>query len=110
MDTYGSRTSAATYPLAWVTAAPVKPGTEVTVELPVLLRFGKRTVRLEDPSAKGAGGPIQSLSEPTLVPPSSPARRSIVATSDLQLDRPVRHRVGDPLATGHDGGLAKCGW
>ena len=47
---------------------PVKPGTEVMVELPVLLKFGKRSVRLEDPSAKGAGGPIQSLSEPTLVP------------------------------------------
>ena len=38
---------------------PVKPATEVAVELPVLLRFGKRTVRLEDPTAQGPGRPFE---------------------------------------------------
>ena len=66
----------------------VKPGTEVAVDLPVILRFGKRTVRLEDPTAQGPGGPIRSLSEPTLIPVSSQARRSIGGASHLSSTGP----------------------
>ena len=67
---------------------PVKPGTEVMVELPVLLKFGKRSVRLEDPSVKGAGGPIQSLSQPTSCPAAPESKRPIVGTLDLHSTGP----------------------
>jgi adenylate cyclase len=62
---------------------PVKQGTEVVIELPVLLRFGKRSVQLQDPSAKSLDGPIQSLSEPTFVPAASSLRRSTAGPLNL---------------------------
>jgi adenylate cyclase len=52
----------------------VKQGTDVVVELPVLLRFGKRSVHLQDVTDAGSGGPIHGLSEPTLIPHVSTSR------------------------------------
>ena len=67
---------------------PVKQGTDLVVELPVLLKFGKRSVHVQDPSASGPGGPIQSLSEPTLVPAAMESRGSIRGTLDLHSTGP----------------------
>jgi adenylate cyclase len=67
---------------------PVKQGTDLIVELPVLLKFGKRSVHLQDPSETGPGGPIQSLSEPTLVPAAYESGRSILGNLNLHSTGP----------------------
>jgi len=63
-------------PFALGNGRPVKQGTDVLVELPVLLRFGRRSVHLHDPTVDGPDGPLQSLPEPTLVPNVSGMRRA----------------------------------
>jgi adenylate cyclase len=62
----------------------VKQGTEVVVDLPVRLNFGKRTVLLRDRSAKEeSAGPMQSLAKPPPMPDGSTIRRANLAALNL---------------------------
>ena len=62
----------------------VKQGTEIVVDLPVRLRFGKRSVLLQNPSPKDSAGPIQSLNESPSLPIASKTPRSKPGSLDLQ--------------------------
>jgi adenylate cyclase len=61
----------------------VKQGTDVVIELPALLRFGKRSVHLQDAEVGDTGGPIQGLAEPTQTPDISGSRGSPLSALDL---------------------------
>ncbi|MGO9921453.1 MAG: adenylate/guanylate cyclase domain-containing protein [Isosphaeraceae bacterium] len=61
----------------------VAPGGQCEVELPVVLQFGKRVVRIQKTAHDPGGSVIQSLDRPTAFPSAIADDRSILATLAL---------------------------
>jgi adenylate cyclase len=71
-------------PFALGNGRPVRQGTEVVVDLPLLLKFGKKSVHLQDPVDARSRGLIQGLPEPTLAPDVTGLRPSSVSGLELR--------------------------